>query len=49
MLSTRVETNSDVEDVDPVADVVQDQPHQNVPRLQLVKTGPAKPDAFACF
>lgn len=35
-----METNSDIEDVDSITDVVQHQPHQHIPHLELIETGP---------
>ncbi len=40
--STCVETNSYIQDIDSITDVVQYQPHQHIPHLELIKTGPTE-------
>lgn len=37
---TCVETNSYIQNIDSITDIVQHQPHQHIPHLQLIKTGP---------
>lgn len=39
-LSTCVETNSYIQNIDPITDIVQDQPCQHIVLLELIKTGP---------
>lgn len=42
--STCVKTNSYIQNVDTITNVVQDQPHQHIPHLELIKTGPTGTD-----
>ncbi len=43
---TCVETNSYIQDIDSIAEVVEYQPHQHIPHLELIETCPAQKDTL---